>query len=112
MIDKLLKKIEKHEQKIAKLNDKIDGIRGCWTISCSTDANGDGCGDFFQIKSAIYLRTFWYEEPYGCTGGDNWIEGDGECICPSCGHRIRLYKRPDIMEQRRLFKYIEKCYER
>lgn len=50
----------------------------------------DGCGKRTRVSSITYIQTYWYERPYGCTGGDRWHEGEGQWDCPKCDHNHRL----------------------
>lgn len=45
------------------------------------------------IKETTVIFNYYYEEPWGCTGGDNYIPVDGvDYICNSCK---RLPSLPD-----------------
>jgi len=66
----------------------------------------------YEIKELTYIQTHWYEEPYSCNGGCLWHAGEGNFICPNCGHRNRLYNRKEIEKLRSLFKDIVDEYER
>ena len=39
-------------------------------------------------------------------GGDYWLQGEGNFICPECSLRNRLYNRPEIERLSFLFKSI------
>ena len=64
------------------------------------------CDTSHMVKDVVYVQTHWYESPHGCMGGDTWHQGEGQIICPSCGARLRLYDRPDIVKLKRYFKEV------
>lgn len=70
------------------------------------------CGLVAPIKDLTYYQTHWYTPPRGCMEGDYWNEGEGQTDCPGCKSRLRLYNRPDLMNLKRLFKNIEKTYDK
>ncbi len=75
-------------------------------------ATGKGCGSLHAVADAVYIQSYWYESPHGCTGGDMWHLGEGGWICPSCGHENRLYETPEIEKLKPLFKKTENSYKR
>lgn len=81
-------------------------------VQCTSNNYGKECGMGHKIGELEYIQTHWYEEPHGCTGGDEWWEGEGQFICPHCNHRNRLYERPEIEELKYLFKSIKDEHER
>ena len=81
-------------------------------VSCVKNVHGLGCGKTTPINELEYIQTHWYVRPSGCTEGDYWNAGDGEFICPHCGHLNRLYTRPEIMKLKYLFKTIRDTYDR
>ncbi len=46
------------------------------------------CGKRATVSTLDLIQTYWYEHPYGCTGGDRWHTGDLEWHC-KCGRRNR-----------------------
>lgn len=82
-------------------------------IQCTTQvATGKGCKAWYAIKDLVYIQTHWYTKPHGCTGGDYWNEGEGQWICPACGHRNRLYKTPEVEQMKSLFASVEKIHNK
>lgn len=97
--------LEQREEAIAKQT------RGT-LVKCTTQvATGKGCGALHAIKDLTYIQTHWYTRPHGCSGGDYWNQGEGQFICPSCGHRNRLYATPEVQKMKRHFKSIEDTYK-
>lgn len=87
--------------------DQIDDLKAKTVIQCEDNvAYGKGCGQKFFIKNLQYIQTHWYETPSGCTGGDIWHEGEGQFVCPCCGHINRLYHRPGFQNLKHLFKSV------
>ena len=81
-------------------------------VQCTTQiATGKGCKAWHAIKDLVYIQTHWYTEPHGCTGGDYWSEGEGQWICPACGHRNRLYATPEVEAMKRQFASVEKVHK-
>jgi len=80
-------------------------------VKCTSQvATGKGCGALHAIKELTYIQTHWYTAPHGCTGVDYWNKGEGQFICPSCGHRNRLYASPDVQKMKHHFKAVEDTY--
>lgn len=72
------------------------------------------CGGTQAIKDSVFVQTYWYTEPHGCTGGDHWNSGEGQVECHSCGVRMRLNfecKNLQEYDKKELFKKVEKCYD-
>lgn len=83
---------------------EINAKKAKTVIQCESNAAyGKGCGSKFFIKDLSYIQTHWYESPRGCSGGDMWHEGEGQFICPQCGHRNRLYTRKSFEALKGLF---------
>lgn len=89
---------------LAVVDTKIKEKKKQTLVQCTNNCHGKGCGMGYQINNLTYIQTHWYETPSGCTGGDMWHQGEGKFICPSCGHKNRLYDRPEIEELKPLFK--------
>ena len=101
--------LKKIEEKIAKLEKELEETTkqrnehlGQTAVICSKKS----CGKGFEIKDLTFLYPIYYVPPSGCTGGDYWSsdDNDGYWVCPSCNTRNRLYRRPEILELRHLFK--------
>lgn len=69
------------------------------------------CKKLHQISSLVYIQTYWYVSPHGCTGGDYWRQGEGRFKC-DCGHLNRLYESKDVEELKQFFSRIEEMRER
>lgn len=82
-------------------------------IQCTSQAaTGQGCGAWTPVSRLVYIQTHWYTHPHGCTGGDYWNQGEGQWVCPKCGHRNRLYESPFVAELKRFFKGVHDTYDR
>ena len=46
------------------------------TIKCKA------CNGLHKIKDLTAIQTFWYERPHGCMGGDYWVDGELDFLCP------------------------------
>jgi hypothetical protein len=70
------------------------------------------CHKKTQVGLLTYIQTRYYTEPYGCTGGDYWSDGEGQYICPKCGELNRpIWNNPRIIELKRYFKEIVKKHD-
>lgn len=81
-------------------------------VKCESNCYGKGCGAKFTIGRLTYIQTFYYVEPYSCSGGDYWLEDEGMFDCPKCNHRNRLYDRKHIQELRSYFKNEVESHDR
>ena len=99
-------KISKLNQQIAFLQEQKKDMLAQIRIDCPV------CAVPFPIMESEYIQTHWYTEPYGCTGGDYWSEGEGNCVCPNCESRLRLYKTPELEKLKYQFKSVRNVHER
>ena len=97
---------------IAGLDGQIDAKLRKTLVKCSPNNFGKGCGQALEIGELEYIQTHWYTSPHGCSGGDYWNQGEGQFICPHCGHCNRLYDRPEIEDLKHLFKSVIDTYDR
>jgi hypothetical protein len=77
------KTIKDAEETIASTRSWIREKRSNRLILCS-------CGKRHAINKLELLVTHWYVEPYSCSGGDYWKEGEWRFSCPATGVRNRL----------------------
>jgi hypothetical protein len=82
---------------------EIAELEGYTEVVCTGNCHGPGCGASLYIRDLIYIQTHWYVRPYSCSEGDYWNAGEGNFLCPQCGHRNRLYERKDIEALKRHF---------
>lgn len=98
--------------KAEKVQYQINNRLAKTIVKCEDNNFGKGCGMGFEIGELVYIQTHWYEEPYSCNGGDTWHQGEGNWKCHKCGHRNRLYDKPEIQELKRLFADVLDEYNR
>ena len=81
-----LKDIGKHQTSIKKLIKQKEKLKKAKTVTCSA------CDHRNTFNKTKYIRAYWYEEPWGCTGGDNWNfdESDSGFVCCKCNTKNRL----------------------
>ena len=104
-------RVETAEAEVAAAQKDLDALLGETHVACTSQvATGKGCGHLFPVKVLTYIQTHWYTEPYGCTGGDYWNSGEGQFICPNCGHKNRLYASPEVTALKHVFKAVEDVY--
>lgn len=94
------------KKRLASVENKILDEQKKLTVVCCW------CGSSHEIGSVEYIQTYWYERPWGCTGGDVWHAGEGQYDCPSCGKNNRLYKNKEIELLKGCFRSVRKKYER
>ena len=73
-MSKLLERRAKLEAEIAKIDITLEKLKGNRTLLC-------GCGQKHKIKDLTLLRDYWYVEPYSCSAGDYYNEGEKAFIC-------------------------------
>lgn len=100
-------KLARLEARKATLLKKLKSERSEKTIRCAS------CKSYHKIKDLACIQTHWYEEPHGCTGGDNWWPGGLEFLCPTKNERNRLLFRGDKREGKfkEIYKYLFKSIE-
>lgn len=77
------KAVEEAEQILALAKKDLNDVRRNRSILCS-------CSYFHKICDLELIVTHWCTEPHGCTGGDYWLEGEWNFICPDTDVRNRL----------------------
>lgn len=105
------KKLSELDAARAALKAEEDACLACTEVTCTSSSEGRGCGVKTEIKKLTYIQTHWYVEPYGCTGGGFWREGEGRFKCPHCGTVNRLYDRPEVQNLKRHFAGVEDAYD-
>jgi len=103
---KIDRKISNLMASIATEQAKKENILRETTYECAA------CGQTNAIKDTVFIQTHWYVSPHGCTGGDYWKQGEGQCDCPKCGARLRLYNAPQLTNLKRLFKEVKEEHKR
>lgn len=111
-LDELTAARSAKQAEIAELTARIDALRKQTLVKCSNNNYGKGCGQALEIGELEYLQTHWYESPHGCMGGDTWHSDEGQFDCPHCGHRNRLYNRPEIEKLKHLFASVKDVYDK
>lgn len=76
--------VEKAEQALVAARENLNDVRRNRSILCS-------CSSFHKICELELIVTHWYVEPYSCTEGDYWVEGEWNFMCPDTGMRNRLH---------------------
>lgn len=74
-MSKLLERRAVLEAEIEKINTRLDKLKGHKTLKCF-------CGKKHKIQDLTLLVDYWYTEPYSCTGGDYYNEGEKAFVCP------------------------------
>lgn len=72
----------------ARIQNQIDAAQGRRKLLCHH------CGRRSEIKKTTYIQPYWYERPYGCTGGDTWhLSREGRFVCLHCGWENRFWPK-------------------
>lgn len=93
-------------------NKAIEDQKRNTMVQCTPCLNGPhrpqnkGCGAWTPVKDIVYIQTYYYIQPHGCTGGDYWATGEGNWDCPACGGRNRLYDKPEAAALKPYFKKV------
>lgn len=104
-------KVLKLNKKISKLNGDLKDLKQTYHVRCTDNIPyGKGCGTLSMIGDLTFIQTKYYIRPSGCAGGDYWDDGEGQFICPNCGHRNRLYDRKKIEDLKYFFHNIKDEY--
>jgi len=103
--------LERARAKVKELGKEREELLSHTPVSCTPNNHGRGCGESFEVRDLVYIQTHWYERPHGCSGGDTWHQGEGNFICPKCGHRNRLYDRPEIAALKLHFNSVKNEHE-
>ncbi|KWU23367.1 hypothetical protein [Burkholderia cenocepacia] len=103
--------IQEARAHLARLDSQRATLLARTPVKCTHNfIYGQGCGATFEIGKLEYRQVHRYESPHGCSGGDIWHPTEGNFICPSCGHRNRLYDRKAVDGLRAHFKNIVNDY--
>ncbi|MFG1413403.1 hypothetical protein V5G24_20035 [Xanthobacter sp. VTT E-85241] len=70
-------------------------------LTCTGNVHGRGCGELSFIKDTEFRQTY-----YDHSGDGDTRMGEGNFICPKCGHRNRLYDTPEIEKLKRFFRTV------
>ncbi len=73
------REIEYAEDTIRQLRNKKERALSGKMFRCVA------CKGIHKIKTCTAIQTHWYVQPYSCTGGDYWNEGEMYILCPETG---------------------------
>ncbi len=83
-INKCNEKLDSLNKEKEKLNSIIKKARGNRELTCLH------CNSNYKIKELIYIQTYWFKPPSGCTEGGYPIAQEGYFICSNCNTRNRF----------------------
>ena len=107
---KLLKKKQRLTKQLSDTENEIQQLFGETEVVCTGSILGKGCLTTHLIKNLVYIQTFYYIPPRGCSDGDYYKAGEGQTDCPFCGNRIRLCYQPNAEHRKRSFKSVKEEY--
>jgi hypothetical protein len=81
-------------------------------VCTSQVATGVGCNKVSKIGDLTYIQTYWYDPNTGSPNGGFLRPGEGQFICPHCGHKNRLYENPEIEKLKAYFMEVVDDYGR
>ena len=76
--DTLRKQVVEAERNLEALKKELQVAKGEEFFTCSH------CERRSKVKSTSLLSEYYYEEPYGCTGGDMWHFSQYIIVCGKC----------------------------
>lgn len=59
------------------------------------------CGKMHPIRLYDLIVTHWYVEPYSCSGGDYWNEGEWNIVCPNGVNNRLMFNDYDVQFDKR-----------
>lgn len=71
------KQIEDAEEVLKQLHIKLKHARANKSFVCVV------CNGKHKIKDCVGVQTHWYVNPYSCSSGDYWEEGEMYIVCPT-----------------------------
>ncbi len=78
-------RVQKLKAQIDDLHAQIKEIESNQFFKCKH------CKKNTKISKTILVRTYSYNEPYGCSGGADWSFSDYLVLCPKCNRGSRYY---------------------
>ncbi|PIN95251.1 hypothetical protein COU53_00425 [Candidatus Pacearchaeota archaeon CG10_big_fil_rev_8_21_14_0_10_30_48] len=81
ILEEKLKRIRKEERETLSKIDRRNKKRAIKCQSCTTT---------HRIADIILIQTHFYVQPHGCTGGDYWLPGEIQFVCPQTNMVNRL----------------------
>lgn len=104
--------IEKAKAVLQRHADAIEEQHKLAVITCPS------CKNEQLVKDTTHVTDHWYESPYGCTGGDNWLTnyGSDRFVCNACNAMHILppewnSKNDMLTSKRRFFAASIKSYD-
>lgn len=72
------------------------------------------CGGKHNFSDLEKIIVQHYQEPYGCTGGAYWYDGEWNYVCPSLNKRVRIlfFGKRDLGIDYQQAKELEKSFKR
>ncbi len=89
--------LRKLEEQRAPLVEELKQALARQTVKCQH------CAKRSRVSALTLIQTYWYREPYSCTGGGRWVPGDLEWEC-RCGRRNRGCYDENVSRLRTFFK--------
>lgn len=80
---KALVEVAKAKAALKQAEERLDRVRAHRRVLCS-------CGKKHPLAALTLLITHFYIQPYGCTEGDYWKEGEWQFVCPTTNVRNRI----------------------
>ena len=77
---RLKKARETYKKEVFFARQELNEVERTQYIKCKK------CNKKSQVKKFEYSNFYWYEQPHGCMGGDNWNEAGIYLKCPKCGN--------------------------
>lgn len=72
------------------------------------------CKEIDHIANITLYQTHFYVQPYGCSSGDYWLDGECQFVCNHCDTTNRLLAektKQNIAQYKKYFKKVINTYE-
>ena len=111
-LDQLLARRAKCITALNEVDELIAARKALTLVRCEDNIFGVGCGQACAVGELEYIQTQRWVPPRGCSEGAYWADSQSEWECPDCGHRNRVYDKPDIVALKHLFKSVREEQKR
>lgn len=94
-IDRIDAQIEAAKVELRRLERERSAARRRQRVKCTPNVYGSGCGALLVVSKLVCIQTWWYRMQTSREDA-GWRHNEKQFDCPKCGHRNRLYDRPEF----------------
>lgn len=99
-----MSRVTQLEKQITELQNELSQARANQFFPCSQ------CGSRTKLNKTMLIEKYWYEQPYGCSGGACWNFGEYVVPCFKCNKSTRIYESKFSKDDNKVLKFIRKNY--